>query len=286
MAKTALELANLLKNNASITALVQSSYIFPYAQVETRRIYPSIEVVLNQPESTTRTDELDSTSYSFEIRVYQRRKGTLADEITFFDAIEPLIVTVLTSTPLQDHRIILESKNWSREDDNLYAVSIIGVKIVQITKPTSTVDATLTFKVSGSDVSNAPALDRTYLCFNTEAYGGYGTAEYGVTGADNAIPVQFSTTYRSYFSTNVIVQVGDIGSTSDMLDQINKLKANMEHQIARLVYTNKTNTESPSQINNDVKVIINEVRFLYPQDQNVVFRVIGRFTQLPTLTIS
>jgi hypothetical protein len=284
MPKSAADIIALLKANASITALVQPSYIFDYEQVENRRFFPSIEVVLINPESTNRTDEADITTYSFEIRIYQRRAGILSDEISFFDTIEPLVVTTLVTNTLQDHRISLEAKSWERKTNNRFAVSTIRARLVQIVKPSVTPDATLTFKVNGSDVNNYPASDYSYIAVNTEVSYGYGTAEIGIP-SDSGVPAYFSTTFRGIFSTDIIITNTDIGSTGDKLNKIALLKtASLEHQTARLIYVNKTNIEGFQTVTNDIKVIVNEVRFLYKADVNIVYRVSGRLIEAPTLT--
>jgi len=261
--------------------------IFAFEQYVKRRRYPSCEIIAQQ-ESTEETKRQTTTSYSFEIRVYLRNLGLADDENVTLDSIGTVITALFEAAVLQDHKIVLESKNWKDEqvqaDGNhpAYLVSVLKIVVRQIGKSTAVPDGTLTFIKVDSDVVNPPAGNYSYVeVFDTEISEGYRTIEEIV---NTKLPVPYAGGFSGAFVTNVWVQDTDFGSTSDKLNKMVALKSNGEKQVFAFQYVDKFTNESPSNITESVRVIIDTVQRLYRSADATIFRLIGKVMEPSTIS--
>ena len=281
--KTQLEAGSFPDNTLS------EDNIFDYVQYESRRRYPSCEVSTIQPESTTETKKSTEYTVGFEIKYFTRGLGVRTDEVATQATVEAVIMTQMESLVLQDHKIIFESKTWSRQQINkepghpAYLISVLRITIRQITATTAVVDGTLAFQKIGSTVDNAPGANFTYTnVYDVDFDVGYRTIEEGVVGSN--IPLKFAGHLQGSFICNILVNSTDLGTTGDKLNKMPLLNTNGEKQKYKFIYTNKTNNSST--ITNTFTCEPTSVKMVYSTREGVVYKLIAKLISDNVVTIS
>lgn len=281
--KTQLEAGSYPDNTLS------SDNIYDYEQYEARRKYPSCEVVTVQPESTTETKKSTEYGVTFEIRYYVRNLGIRTDEVANQKLVEDAIMTQMESMTLQDHKVVMESKIWSRQNVNkapghpAFIVSTLRLTIRQITPTTATADGTLTFILLNSDVANPPAGNYSYSnVFDVDLSSGYKDREESYN--NSTIPLNFSGDLTGNFVCNIMVNSADLGTTGDKLNKMPLLLSTGERPQYQFRYVDKT--ADSSTITNVFNCEIDSVQAVYSTANGVVFRLIAKLKSDITVTIS
>ena len=125
--------------------------IFDYEQYTTRRRYPSCEVITTQPESTVETKKSTDTTIAFEINYYDKNLGLRTDDVSTQREVENVIRARMETMVLQDYKIVLESKTWSRQSVQrdgshpAYLVSTLKITVRQVNVTVMPVDGVLKF---------------------------------------------------------------------------------------------------------------------------------------------
>lgn len=258
---------------------ISSDNIYDYAQYESRRKYPSCEIETIQPESTTETKRSTEIATSYEVRYFVRNIGTRTDEITNQKLVEDVIMTQIEAMTLQDHKVTLESKTWSRTQVNKapghpsYTVSVLKITVRQITTTTATADGTLTFIRANSNVSNRPDANYEYTnVFDVDLKAGYRTIEEGYVGSN--ITKKFAGHLQGSFICSVMVKTTDVGATGDKLDEMTKLLSTGEKPTYQFTYVNKTSDSST--ITNTFTCEVDSVQMKYSTRDGVVFQLIAK----------
>lgn len=257
--------------------------VFDYPQYERRRRYPSCEILVNNPPSTTETQRDTQTTYGFEVKLYTKNLGIQSDEISTQNSIENTIMTQLEAMMLQDHKIVFESKVWRREqfqrDANhpAYLLSVLVVQVRQITASTMTIDGSLTLvQLDGVNVTNI-----SFDCFDTVMDEGYKHIEESVTNNPEgmSVPVNYTGALEGTFSTNIIVKAADIGSTPEKLNQIIQINQYGYAPMCTFIYTDKTNLASPTTITDQITINGPSLQRLYRSSDNIIYRLAGHITR-------
>ena len=252
--------------------------IFDYEQYTTRRRYPSCEVITTQPESTVETKKSTDTTIAFEINYYDKNLGLRTDDVSTQREVENVIRARMETMVLQDYKIVLESKTWSRQSVQrdgshpAYLVSTLKITVRQVNVTVMPVDGVLKFIKVGSTVDNAPAADYTYTnVFDVDLQSGYRDIEEGHTGSH--IPLHYAGHIQGRFICNIMVKNADLGATGDKLNKMPLLN-NGEKPEIKFVYTNKTADEQT--ITNTFTAEPESVQMMYKTTDGVVFRLIAR----------
>ena len=281
--KTQLEGGSYPENTLS------SENIYDYKKYAGRRRYPSCEIETIQPQSTTETKKSTEKTVVFEIHYYTRTLGAKTDEIANQKLVEDEILSRMEAMTLQDHKVVFESKTWSRQHVSQapghpsHIHSTLRISIRQITSTTATQDGVLKFKLIGSSVDNPPAGDYTYTnVFDVDLASGYRDMEEGVV--NNNIPLHFAGHLSGNFICNTLVKSADLGSTGEKLNKMPLLNSNGEKPTYRFEYTNKTTDEST--ITNTFDVEVTSVQARYTVAEGVVFRIIAKLISDITVTIT
>jgi len=263
--------------------------IFDYAQYEARRRYPSCEIETVQPESTTETKKSTEISTSYVIRYYVRNLGVRTDEVAGQKLVEDVIMVQIESMVLQDHKVVLESKTWKREQVNktpshpAYLVSTLTITVRQITTTTATPDGTLKFIKIGSTVDNAPGNDFTYTnVFDVDLKVGYRDIEEGTTGTH--LVKHFAGHIIGNFICSIMVRTADLGTTGEKLNKMPKITSNGNLPIYKFEYVNETSDEGT--ITNTFSCVIDSVQMQYSTREGVVFRLIAKLITDVTVVMS
>jgi hypothetical protein len=181
---------------------------------------------------------------------------------------------------LQDYKVVLESKTWSRQSVQrdgshpAYLVSTLKITVRQVNVTVMPVDGVLKFIDNGSTVpDNQPTQDYTYTnVFDVDLQSGYRDIEEGYTGSN--IPRHFAGHIQGRFICNIMVKNADLGATGDKLNKMPLLKTNGEKPEIKFVYTNKTADEVA--ITNTFTAEPESVQMLYKTTDAVVFRLIAK----------
>jgi hypothetical protein len=258
---------------------LDANNIFDYEQYTTRRRYPSCEVLTTQPESTVETKRSTDTTIAFEINYYDKNLGLRTDDVSTQRDVENVIRARMETMVLQDYKVVLESKSWSRQSVQrdgshpAYLVSTLKITVRQVNVTVMTADGVLQFKVSGSTVDNAPSADYTYTnVFDVDLQSGYRDIEEGYTGSN--IPKHFAGHIQGRFVCNIMVKNTDLGTTGDKLNKMPLLRSNGEKPSIKFIYTNKTADDSA--ITNTFTADPESVQMLYKTTDGVVFRLIAK----------
>jgi hypothetical protein len=258
---------------------LNANNIFDYEQYTTRRRYPSCEVITTQPESTVETKKSTDTTIAFEINYYDKNLGLRTDDVSTQREVENAIRARMETMVLQDYKIVLESKTWSRQSVQrdgshpAYLVSTLKITVRQVNVTVMPVDGVLKFIKVGSTVDNAPAGDYTYTnVFDVDLQSGYRDIEEGYTGSH--IPLHYAGHIQGRFICNIMVKNADLGATGDKLNKMPLLTTNGERPEIKFVYTNKTADEQA--ITNTFTAEPESVQMMYKTTDGVVFRLIAR----------
>ena len=271
---------------------MDSDLIFDYEQFEKRRRYPSCEIITIQPESTEETKDSTFFSAAYEIRYYTKRLGGGTDEIETTKSVEDVIIAQIESLVLQDHKIVFESKIWSRKTFQrsgahpAYIVSTLKVTVRQVTPSTAVVDAVLKFNLANSTVDTPPAGDFTYSpVTNVDIQGGYRTIRESIT--DSNIPLFFAGDFEGRLICDIPVKAADLGTTGEKLNQLKELRAVGEKPLVQLVFTDKTgNDPAGSTITETLTIIPDKLQRLYRTRDTVVYRLIATIITPSTIVVT
>lgn len=268
---------------------LNSDNVFDYEQYEQRRRYPSCEILTIQPESTSETKKSTDVSVGFEIRYFRRNLGVRTDEVASQKSVEDVIMAQMESMVLQDHKVVFESKQWSRKTVNkapshpAYLVSILKITIRQITTTTATADGTLTFILANSNVTNPPGANFTYTnVFDVDLSSGYRDVEEGYVNSH--IPKHFAGNLSGNFICNIMVNSTDLGTTGDKLNKMPLLLSTGEKPEYQFTYVNKT--ANSSTITSTFNCEVDSVQMRYSTNDGVVFRLIAKLISDVTVTIT
>lgn len=264
--------------------------IYDYEQYQSRRKYPSCEVKVNNPASTAETKRDTQTTYGFEIILYTKNLGIQSDEVSTQSTLETTIMALIEAMSLQDHKLVLESKTWKREQFQrdsghpAFLASTLIVQVRQVTKSSLTLDGTLTLlQIDDANVTNI-----TFDCFDTMMDEGYGHKEEYVTNntVDGVlVGVDYAGGFKGTFMTNIVIKSGDIGVTSEKLNQLVGINSNGFLKTCKFSYTDKTNIASPATITETIYINNTSLQRLYRHNDNTVFRLSGSITKPSSITL-
>jgi hypothetical protein len=270
-----------------------SPEFFDFKQIPERRHYPSIEVFDVDPGSQDRTKQRDYTHFTFKVRIFQKLGSSINQEDADQRQAEQTVITLLEAAVLAEHRIIVENESMTsdriQERHPYYYMSELTVVVRSVKTPSLPLDGILVFDKTNSSVDNAPTGNYTYVaCYDTLISDGYRDIHEYVSSNPQGknIPVPFAGGYNGRFITNIVVNVGDIGTTGEKVNHMADLKANGEKPEFVFIYTNKTdNSPTPLTITESgFKVRFDSVDRTYNSGDNVVFRAIGRAIKPGTIT--
>ena len=266
---------------------LNANNIFDYEQYTTRRRYPSCEVITTQPESTVETKKSTDTTIAFEINYYDKNLGLRTDDVSTQREVENAIITRMETMVLQDHKVVLESKTWSRQSVQrdgshpAYLVSTLKILVREITKSSLTLDGVLA--IQQIDGVNAAI---TFDCFDTTIDEGYRQISEQVTENPNGklVGVHYAGGFSGTFMTNIVVKAVDIGTDTQDLNQLTALNSNGFQKVIKLQYTDKTNIASPNTITEVVYINATSLQRLYRFNDNTIFRLMGQLTKPSTIS--
>jgi hypothetical protein len=251
-------------------------------------------LLLETPTGNTATQEDTNFVRSFDVKIYLGLRGGSTtgqtNTISTLENLEKEILEVLENTPILEHKLTINEREWSRDYQNNelrpYVISTLTIKARQITGVTSTPDGILVFDVSQSNVDSPPILDYQYSkVFNTDITSGYRDFDEFTTVSPN--PNRYSGGFEGSFITNVRVDDSDLGTTGDKLNQLNLLNDNGEKATITFIYTDKTDeTPTTITIKNSLKITVDNVKEIYRANGNTIFRVMGKLLEPKTLTTS
>lgn len=276
----------------SLSTLIPTRF-FKTQLPQSRIRYPCV-LLLETPTGNTATQEDTNFVRSFDVRIYLGLRGGSTtgqtNTISTLENLEKEILEVLENTPILEHKLTINEREWSRDYRNNelrpYVVSTLTIKARQITGVLSAADGILVFDVSQSNVDNPPILDYQYSeVFNTDISSGYRDFDEFTTESSN--PNRYSGGFEGSFITNVRVNDNDLGTTGEKLNQLNLLNGNGEKATISFIYTDKTDeTPTTITIKNALKITVDNVKEVYRANGNTVFRIIGKLLQPKTLTTS
>jgi hypothetical protein len=261
--------------------------IFDYEQYTTRRRYPSCEVITTQPESKVETKKSTDTTIAFEINYYDKNLGLRTDDVSTQRSVENVIMARMETMVLQDHKIVMESKSWTRQSVQrdgshpAYLVSSLKILVREITKSSLTLDGVLA--IQQIDGVNAAI---TFDCFDTSIDEGYRQISEQVAANPNLklVGVHYPGGFNGTFMTNIVVKAADIGTATQDLNQLIALNGNGFQKEIKLQYTDKTNIEVPNTITEVVYINATSLQRLYRFNDNTVFRLMGQLTKPSTIS--
>lgn len=282
----------LLAGTYTDTTLTENRFYIA-EQPKARRRFPSVEIVEAKPTGNVETKEKSEFTTIYQINYYARTRGgqtTAADdEEVSITITQDEILTLIEAASLEDHKLVLEQKDWDvkRFPDQIpsYVLSTLRITVRKITAPPSgTPDGVLVYDISSSIGDNKPGSNYTYTqVFNTDIDDGHNKFdEYHV---NNANPVRYAGGFRGSFITHVRVSSADLGSTDDKLNNLTKLKTNGEFPVAAFIYTDKDDTTpTPTQIQEAIKLTIDDVQRQYRVGDNTIFRILASPIERSTVT--
>ncbi len=263
--------------------------VFDYEQYEGRRKYPSCEIITTQPESTTETAKSTDVQVAFEIRYFTKNIGVRTDEVAGQKSVEDVIIAQIESFTLQDHKIVFESKNWSRQQvarapgHPSYILSVLKITVRQVTVTTLTPHGTLTFIVAGSSMDSLPGANYTYSnVFDVDFTAGYNDIEESYTSS--RIKKSFTGDLRGRFICSIMVNSADFGSTGEKLNQLAKIRSTGEKSNLNFSYADKT--ADNSTMTHTFTGEIDNLQMLYRTNEGIIYRLIVRLLSDITVTIT
>jgi hypothetical protein len=261
--------------------------IFDYEQYTTRRRYPSCEVITTQPESKVETKKSTDTTIAFEINYYDKNLGLRTDDVSTQRSVENVIMARMETMVLQDHKIVMESKSWTRQSVQrdgshpAYLVSSLKILVREITKSSLTLDGVLA--IQQIDGVNAAI---TFDCFDTTIDEGFRQIAEQVrkNGSDTLVGIHYSGGFSGTFMTNIVVKAADIGTDTQDLNMLTALNSRGFQKVIKLQYTDKTNIEVPNTITEVIYINATSLQRLYRFNDNTVFRLMGQLTKPSTIS--
>lgn len=268
---------------------INTDNVFDYEQFEGRRKYPSCEIVTVQPESTTETAKETSISVSFEIKYYTKNLGIRTDEVATQKLVEDVILTQIESFTLQDYKVVLESKIWSRQQVSKapghpsYQLSVLKITVRQVTTATISPTGSLKFKHASSSVDNSPGIDYTYSnVFDVDLSVGYNDVEESFV--NNRIKRSFTGDLRGNFICSIMVNAADLGSTGEKLNQLPKVRSTGEKGTIIFEYTDKS--ADASILTHTFTGEVDKVQMLYRTNEGAIYRLIVRLLSDVTIVVT
>ena len=289
MTVTAAEIKTQLATGTYPDNTLNADNIFDYKQYQARRKYPSVDIVISNPESTTETKRDTQTTYGFEITLYTKNIGAASDETSTQSTIETTILALIESMSLQDHKLTLENKTWRREQFQrdashpAFLQSVLVVQVRKVTKSVLTLDGLLTL----TQINDANVTNISFDCFDTTIDEGYKHIEEYVTSNPDGVlvGVDYSGGFTGNFMTNIIIKSADIGETSEKLNKLIGIDAYGYSKMCKFVYTDKTNLATPATITDTIYVNQTSLQRLYRHNDNTVYRLTGRITKPSSITL-
>lgn len=261
--------------------------ICDFEQYEGRRKYPSCEIIMVQPESTTETAKETSVNIGFEIRIFTKNLGIRTDEVATQKSVEDVILAQIESFTLQDHKVVLESKQWSRQQVSKsprhpsYQLSVLKITVRQVKTATISPTGSLSFRYLNSSVDSNPGANYTYSnVFDVDYTVGYNDVEESFV--NNRIKRSFTGDLRGNFICSIMVNSADLGSTGDKLNQMPLVRSTGEKGIIEFRYTDKT--ADNLILTNTFTGEVDRVQMLYKTNEGVIFRLIIRLQSDITIT--
>lgn len=289
MAVTPLQVKTQILLGSYPDGTLNADNVFDYSQYQSRRRYPSCEVIVNNPTSTIESKRDTQTSYGFEVRLYTKNLGIQSDEISIQNTLETTIMAQIEAMVLENHKLVLESKSWRREqfqrDEGhpAFLQSSLIVQVKQVTASTLTLDGVLTL----IQINDANVVNIAFDCFDTMIDEGYKHIEEYVTNNPdgNLIGVDYTGGFSGTFSTNIVVKANDIGSSTEKLNQLIAIGANGFSKMCKFTYTDKTNASTPAVLNETIYVNPTNLQRMYRHNDNTVFRLLGHITKPSSITL-
>lgn len=263
--------------------------VFDFEQFEGRRKYPSCEIVATQPESTTETSKETSVNVAFEIRYFSKNLGIRTDEVANQKLVEDIILAQIESFTLEDHKIVLESKIWSRQQVDKspkhpsYQLSVLKITVRRVKISTINSVGTLTFVSAGSLMDSNPGTDYTYSnVFDVDILSSYNDIEESYTSS--RIKMSYTGDLRGRFICSIMVNNSDFGTTGEKLNNLPKIRSNGEKENLNFKYVDKT--ASGSVMTHTFFGEPDSVQMLYRTNEATVFRLTVRLLSDVTITIT
>ena len=266
---------------------------FDFKQIDNRRHYPSIDVFDNDPGSNDRTKQKDIVHWSFTVRIFQKIQSNINEEDANQRQAEQQIIALLEAQVLGDHRIIVEGESMVSkrvlERHPYYYISELTVSIRSARTPTLPLDGILVFDLADSSVDNPPGGNYTYVAvYDTLISDGYRSIYEYVSSnpRGDKLPIGYAGGFRGRFITNCVVNISDIGTTGEKLNQLKSLRSNGEKPEVVFIYTNKTN-ESPSPktiTETGITINVDTVDRIYNNADNAIFRIVATVIKPPSIT--
>jgi len=271
--------------------------IFDYEHPILRRRYPSVEIIIDSPESTESTQKATNKTLGFKIFYYSKILAVGSDEVANQKLVEDQILSLMESATLEDPNIILEVKRWTREnvqpDGKIpgHIKSTLQVTVRNIILSNRPSNALLTFDNSNSTTFSNPGSNYQYTeVYDASIIYGYNSIEESVTRGPVGvgIPVRFRGKFHGKAIFNIYVKPNDFGSTGDKLNQLNTLLTGEEKPEIGLIFQ-AYDASSPTprhSVNTIFRIDVDEVQQIANFNDNQVFRVIGTITRPPTVSDS
>ncbi len=281
-----------LKDGIYTLESITPSRFFKVKQPETRRRYPSIELI-ETPLSETAAEEKSDFVRKFDVRIFLGLHGGTTtgqeDDISDLELLEQEILFVMNNTTLGEHKITIEDKQWRRDYKNEalrpHILSVLTFTIRQVTGATSTPDGILTYIIATSTADNKPVADYVYTnVYNVDINEGTTDIDESINSTPN--PQRFAGDFFGTFIGHIKVSDVDLGATSDKLNELRKIQANGEKQIVSFKFTNKAqNTPTTKTIQRDIKLTVDSINEQYRVGDNTVFRILAKLLEPSATTV-
>jgi len=287
----------ILQGGSYPAGALATDQIFDYEKPILRRRYPSVEIIIDSPESTESTQKATNKTLGFKIMYYSKILAQGSDEVANQKLVEDQILSLMESTTLEDPNIILEVKKWTREnvqpDGRIpgHIKSTLQVTVRNILVSNRPSNALLTFNLSGSTVATPPAGNYQYTeVYDASIIYGYNSVEELVTknSLGAGVPIRFRGKFKGKVIFNIYVKPNDFGTTGDKLNQLNTLLSGEEKPEIGLIFQ-AYDASSPTprhSVNTTFTIDVDEVQQIANFNDNLVFRVIGTITKPPTISDS
>lgn len=253
--------------------------IYDYEQYQSRRKYPSCEIIVVQPESTTETARETSVNTAYEIKLYTKNLGIMTDEVATQSSIEGVILSLIEAFTLQNFKIVLESKSWSRQQISKepnhpsYLLSVLKITVRQVKPATLTPTGTLSFRHLNSIVDNNPNANYTYSnVFDVDMMQSYNDVEESFV--NNRVKRSFAGDLRGNFICSIMINAADLGTTADKLNKMATVRSTGEKGIYEFQYIDKT--MGSTTMTHTFTGEVDRVQYLYRTNEGSTFRLIVR----------
>jgi len=292
---TASSIVTQLKAGTYPSDTLNDDNILDFPQYDRRRKYPSCEVEVVQPEGTEETKQSTITTFGFNVKYFVRNLGIRTDEVASQKTVEDIIISQIEAMTIQDHKVVLESKIWRREqvqrtkDHPAYTISVLAVTVRQVTPTTATADGTLKFILANSTVDSPPGADYLYTSvYDVDIQEGYRDIPEQANNNPDGLhtPHHYAGAFSGRFIGNIPVKAADLGTTGDKLNKLMTVRTVGEKPIVEFEYTNKTNDGTPSTITETIELELDSLSRLYIHNNNVIYRIIATIRKPSTIVVT